>query len=268
MSRFLLCIHTALILSILTSHGIAGGESVSSRAAPYYIYDTSGQLHHWPAQPSSSIQALSVRIKLSIEKLHHPSLPQAKRVRASEPALAPIHKTLRAYLRQSSHFVFETYHIETIPLAWNPTAQTYKLRLSVSQQLSHDGMAQHIGYLDMHGRLKPQTVDRYHQIKHGGSAIYMLMGTTSKVFHIQPYPHSSFKITAGFQEAPSPTKISPLADNVLPITSPPASPPLQMRSQLPQAKFHQNQALAPPAPVQPPDQAAPLLFNLKDYEQE
>lgn len=261
MSRLVICIRIALICTIITSHGLATGEPAP--AAPYYIYDTSAHATPWSVGVRSSIQALSVRIKLSIEPLTSPSLQQSH-----APAHSSIHKTLRAYLRQSSHFVFDTYHIETIPLAWNPTEQTYAIRLSVSQQLSsHDGMAQHLGYLDLHGNLKPQALSRYHQIKYGGAAIYMLMGTASKVFHIITQPHSSFKITAGFQansSAHNPdAKISTnhLSANVLPMSSSSSSPARQPAPH--QAKFHQNQS---PAPAQPKDQATPLLFNLKDYE--
>ena len=287
----------------------AYSQPTHQSAAKYYIYDNHSAAKLWPTLNSTRSPTATVRIGITIKILNlAQQQPQVSPIMSStsQPSPVPtqhqstpplttmIHKTLRASLNQPNHFVFDSYHIETIPLSWNRADQQYTVRLSLSQNLStHKAIAHHIGYLDLTGRLEAQHLDRitqaqlnHHHTAHH-TAIYLLIGTATKVFHSQSSPGATVKFHAGFPDnAPNaqhnnsqpnsqssssiPINLKDLKTvplNTLPVPSP-QPPPLS-----PHSSYHQSHSQPIPSPppshqTQAADQQQPLVVDLNNDNQQ
>ena len=286
----------------------AYSQPAHQSAAKYYIYDNHSAAKLWPTLESTRYPTATVRIGITIKILSlAQQQPQVSQIMSttSQPSLGPtqnqstpplttmIHKTLRASLNRPNHFVFNSYHIETIPLSWNPADQQYKVRLSLSQNLSsHKAIAHHIGYLDLTGRLEAQHLGRITQaqLNHHHTAIYLLIGTATKIFHSQSYSGATVEVHAGFPDnvpnaqhnnsQPNSQRSSSIPINLkdlktvplntLPVPAPPSPQPAQLS---PHSSYHQShsQPISSPPPshqAQAANQRQPLVFDLNNDNQQ
>lgn len=141
-----------------------------------------------------------VRIPINLKQI----TPQHPSVRSTLSSSEGVQKTLRAALTKPSHFMFESYHIESIPLAYNPQTQDYEIRLSLSYMSDQNSITQHIGYLDLMGQLENQ--GHLNQPDHKNQELYLLVGQSQRVFHLIPHHSMNIQLIAGY--SPSSTQDS------------------------------------------------------------